>query len=107
MHDLEESLVARLQLPIGQVDTLEECANFEEELESVFFILHVTIVPHLADQFGLDALKIFSKDVVENDLVVGTYQLHDSMARILVNEPCHRRVLQVLQLVAQVDRVDD
>lgn len=31
-HDLSESTVAHLELPVGQVDALEEGADLEEEL---------------------------------------------------------------------------
>lgn len=104
-HYLSEGIGAVLQLPGGQVSALEQGANLEEELERVFFVFHVRVVAHLSDQLCLDALKIVTEDVVEDDVVQRRDQLHDRVRRVLVNEACHRRILQVLQLVAQVDRV--
>ena len=49
LHDLEAHLVASLQLAVCEVDALEQRANLQEELQGVLFVLHITIVVHLAD----------------------------------------------------------
>ena len=69
LHDLEAHLVASLQLTVGEVDTFEQGADLQEELESVLFDLHIAIVVHLADQFALDPLKIVAEDVVQDNLM--------------------------------------
>ena len=106
-HDFSEGAVASLQLPVSQVDTFEKRTDLKEKLERVLLILHIAVVPHFCDQLSLNPLKFFPEDVVEDDLMEGAYQLHDGMACVFINKTCHCRVFQVLQLVAQVDRVDN
>ena len=69
--------------------------------------MNITIVAHFHDELSLNSLKVITEDVVEDDLVEGRDQLHDGMACVLVNEPSHRCVFKILELVTKMDRVDN
>ena len=69
LHDLETNLVASLQLSVGEVDTFEQCADLQEELEGVLFDFHVAIVAHLSDQYVLNPLKVVPENIVQDNLM--------------------------------------
>ena len=61
----------------------------------------------MSDQLRLDPFEIVAKDVVQNYVVERRDQLHDRVGGVLVDKAGHRRVFQILQLVAEMNRVHD
>ena len=61
---------------------------------------------HFSDKLRLDSLEIVTQDVVQDNLMQLADQLKDRMTRIFVDKSSHSCVFQILQLVAQMDRID-
>ena len=101
-------MVACLQLAIREttVNIFKQRAHFKEKFQRVLFVLHIAIIVHFSDKLRLDSLEIVTQDVVQDNLMQLADQLKDRMTRIFVDKSSHRRVFQILQLVAQMDRID-
>jgi len=94
-------------LAIGQIDALEKLTNLQEKLERVFFVLHIAIISHFGDKLLLNSFEIVTKNVIKNNLVKRRNKLHNGVTCALVDKSSHSSVLKILQLIAEMYRVDD